>query len=43
MIRVVAMVAAKTRERGPDPEVVERFRRMMEEPEARKAMEEAEA
>jgi hypothetical protein len=40
VIRVVAMVAAKVGERRPDPEVAERFRRLMEESEARKAMEE---
>ena len=43
VIRVVAMVAAKVGERRPDPEVAERFRWLMEESEARKAMEEAEA
>ena len=42
VIRVVAMVAAKVGERRPDPEVAERFRWLMEESEARKAMEEGE-
>jgi hypothetical protein len=41
VIRVVAMVAAKARTRRVDHEAAEWFRRMMEESEARKAMEEA--
>jgi hypothetical protein len=43
VIRVVAMIAAKAGTRRVDHEAAERFQRLMEESEARKAMEEAEA